>query len=198
MGVVIGDVIQVTCGLSWEGVSDMLNVFYVQKTMGDEDDDIDVLTDLASGFDTVYALIQAYLHTDVIFGDIEFYNITQDRPMGAVDWPTLLAGTGEADPLGIQSAYQVDFFTGVKRSRGRKYISGGMAINLADAARLKEDTKGVLQDWGDQLVLGFLVDSDEYLVGHIGSVSGLFISWKSALVAPLISTQRRRKPTTGS
>lgn len=81
-----------------------------------------VMADLAARMELIYTEILTDLHNSLTFLDINFFNVTQDAPMGTLFWPTLTTGGAGGDPMPSQAAAMVRAETGKSRNWARKFF----------------------------------------------------------------------------
>lgn len=194
-----GNALRVTAKMSYQGVSDIINVFHATVELTVAQDDAVVMADIAAIVDANYALIVQDLSDDLKFDTIEFYNVTEDRPMGVEDWTTLVAGTETtSQPTATQMCGQANFLTGIKRSQGRKYVGGYSELANTGGGILGLAVQGRLEDYADQFVQGDVITGGSVNWGHFQTGTTVFRSWTGSVVPRLMSTQRRRKQNTGS
>ena len=194
-----GDVVRVTANMSYQGASDIINVFHCVAELTVDVDDAVFMGDVGAEVDANYALIVQDLTDDLKFENIEFYNVTDDRPMGVITWPTLTVGLETtSQPVATQMCGQVNFLTGVKRSQGRKYIGGYSELANTGGGFLQVGVQGRLENYGAQFAQGQTITGGTIYWGHYKTGTTIFRQWTGYIVPSLMSTQRRRKQNVGS
>jgi hypothetical protein len=199
MTVAVGSVVKITARLRWAGKVDVQNVYHAQLASGSALDDGDARDDLAAWLETIYTPLLGEFPTSLVFEDIDFYNVSQDYPMGVEPWPTLTAGTGALDIQATGVAAVITAFTFYVRSRGRKFfgplpetsvldgvLTSATMINLASAAAA----------WIFPFVGG--TSGQTWNPGIITRVTSLFREFRDAVVRNIPGYQRRRKEGVGS
>lgn len=156
-----------------------------------------VMTAIQSRLDTMYTLLEDYISEDVVSDNIDFYNVTQDRPMGTKNWPGFGGGLATAEHLPAGVAALIEASTGTKRCYGRKYVGVFTEADHGDG----EWTSGLLTAlavWAGNWVSNVTVST--YGVAWSGvwrRVQETFVKILSSTVKSLCSYQRRRKPGRG-
>jgi len=193
-----GDFVRVTAKMSYIGVDDIQNVFHTENDGGTSVDESDFMVALAAHLDTAYGYLADIMEDNVLFTEIDAYNITQDAPILPIDWPTLVNGDVVGETLPLQAAALVSFATRTKNSVGRKYISG-VAESMQEAGgQLTTAALALLQDFGDELLLGFTVSTVGFQWGNYRYLDGRFAQWETATPRLIMATQRRRRRGIGS
>lgn len=198
MTVAPGDVIRVTAVTKWEAVHDVLNVYHVKHNGTTGVEDLDFRLACADSLDDSYAHIVPRQEDNLLYVNIEFYNLTQDVPILPIEWPTLTVGGVVGQGLPLQSAALVNFRTLAKRSVGRKYI-GGFDETFQDfGGNLTAPAVGSMEAYADELLLGFAVDTNGFTYGNYRPATAAFNEWATREVAPIMATQRRRRKGVGA
>lgn len=198
MTIAVGDIIRVTARMQFNLSDEMQNVFYIECQGGTSKDDTDVTAELADWIDDAYSVVAPAMANNITFSQIDFYEVTQDRPLISELWPTVTVGGNAGDALPTQMAAQVNFTTGIKRALGKKYIAGMVESNSEDGGTLTSSLITLLGGWaGFVLTHPILVDM-ELAAGHVSSVDNNFVEWLNYQVKPLYATQRRRKRGVGA
>jgi len=193
-----GDIIRVTAKMDYIGVDDIQNVYHTEHDGGTSVDESDFMLALAAHLDTAYGYVADILEDNVLFTEIDAYNLTQDAPMLPIDWPTLVNGDIVGDTLPLQAAALVSFATRTKKSVGRKYISGVAETMQEAGGQLTTAALALLQDFGDELLVGFTVSTVGFQWGNYRASDGRFAQWETATPRLIMATQRRRRRSVGS
>jgi hypothetical protein len=197
MSVVGGDVIRVTCKMSFSG-NDIQNVFHVQYD-GVDQLDIDFMDDMNTAIDTYYQDIRPQISSAVTFDTIAFYNVTQDRPMGEQAWATLVAGgnsTGEH--LAPQLAPLCLFGTYTPKSQGRKYLPFLTSNNTSNYGSVDSVVLTAMATWAANFLGSTALTTGQVGFGNYNKNLTRFVYWVSAFTKAYLHTQRRRKAGVGS
>ncbi len=197
MTVTVGDVIRVTARMS-QGTDDVQNVYHYKAGGSGSAADVTVQNQIAAALDAAYTDIDDELTTGLSFDDIDFHNITQDEPMGAIDWPVLTAGVTVAETLPLQASACCIFDTAVTKSQGRKFLPP-----MREAA---SDDKGVVGTTATTAILAYIVEilatitagSLTFDAGNYNTLLARFAVWISGELIEHFKTQRRRVVGVGS
>jgi hypothetical protein len=156
------------------------------------------MTDLAQKLDDAYDHLGAALTSDTIFVEVQGFDLTQDRPLPTVTWPTQTVGSGGADSYAAQVSLLGLLRTGVARVLGRKFI-GGLATGITD-------TNGFVTSAGMTLMGAFLAELvgtfistslNSYTPGVKSKTSGLFHAFIEGVASGVPAVQRRRRQGRG-
>ena len=193
------DVVRVICSMEVDGVEDMKNVFHVRHDGTVAIDDLVFMTGVAAHLDDAYDFIDSAMSDTVTFVDIAFENITRDINMGAVDWPTLIAGGDTAgERLPLQCAALVSFPTATTRFHGKKYMGGLVeGANSADGL-LAATVQTNLVNFAAEVLSALTITGQTITFGNYNVTLGRWAAWVAATVDLIWSTQRRRKQGVGS
>lgn len=159
--------------------------------------DADFMDGAADWLEDVHAAHQSVGANNITFEDLTFYNITQDRPMGVIAWPTFTAGssTGEVLPQGI--ALLVVMYTAVKRVIGKKYY-GGLPQGALNDEVWESVTVSGFETAAANLLTPFTAGgTDSVIHGIYRRTLGAFVGLQSVVVRRIPAYQRRRKPGVG-
>lgn len=197
MTVANGSVVRITMlGLLDE--KDVQNVYHVQLT-GDG-----VITDsvfklvVGDQIDLAYASLNSLITEDFDPTYYEFFNITEDRPMGLHACGTYFNPAGTAERLPQQVAALCRFGTNTARSQGRKFI-GGLTIDMTSAdGTIGSSGITALGLYIAQLVPAIVQGPDTLRFGNYRASDGRFAPWVNGNAASSTKTQRRRYVNIGS
>jgi hypothetical protein len=186
--------------MKWLGTTDVQNTFTAALASGSYVDNDDAKDDLAEWVDDIYATIIAALPTSLTFEDLDFYNLTQDSPMGTLAWPTMTAGGASTDEIAATGvAYVITAFTSIVRVHGRKYFGPIVepaldvgVINPASMAYLAS----CITTWITPFVGG--TSGETWAPGVWRRLTSGFAVFRDAVVRNIPGYQRRRKQNVGS
>jgi hypothetical protein len=156
------------------------------------------MASIAAAIDQAYSRFSTVMSNSLIFDTIEFYNVTQDLPMGEVAWPVQVGGGDATDGLPPQIAAQINFVTGLPRSQGRKYFGCFTEQHSEDDGYVSSSLLAWLALAAADLLLGAVSGGTTWSIGHYKVSTSTFIQWLSAIVPIVFATQRRRKAGVGS
>jgi hypothetical protein len=192
------DIVRITAKMSYSG-GDIQNVFHVRYTMATPTDDATFMADTADEIDTYYGDINTQISSTVSYDTIAFYNITQDRPMGEVAWPTRTAGgnsTGEHLPP--QTSPLVLFGTYTPKSQGRKYLPMLTTNNTGNLGSVDSVVLTALATWAANFLADAVIGGGYIEFGNWNDTLSRFAVWITAFVKDYLHTQRRRSRAVGS
>lgn len=194
----MSDVMRVIAKMSVDE-GDIINVYHSLVTIGVVGvSDAEIVTGLSNAVDYCYDLIKAFYSEDLDFDTIEVWNVSQDRPMGEVEWPTLTNGTGTGDLAPLQVAPLILFGTDVARSQGRKYLPAPLESVLNTKGTLTSTFQAAMAAFGAALLPTVNVGEWEYGFGNYNYDLADFRKWTTAIVRDVARTQRRRVLGVGS
>ena len=197
MGTVLsGDVVLIKA-VQRLGSEKVINTFYVLNDGPGNSTDETAKDAALAWLQTAYGFLPGSLTPEWSTDIVQFYNMTQDRPMGDEPWNSTITGTGGSESMPYQMAALVTFPTEVKRSLGKKYIAGFTEGDSPGAGVLGPAPIANLVSFAAEILSGFNQSANLYAVGNYREALGTFIPYVSALVDVLLSTQRRRKPGIG-
>jgi len=191
---VTGDVIKTAANMT-EGGKVFSNIFFHKCLFEASQTDDTVVDAMAEFCEDFFSLMPPLQSTNLLYRDIAVYNVTQDRPMGTVDWPGLTAGevtSTQVVPNGIAGLITAD--TGYSKSRPKKYLPGFTESNLEG----NSIGSGLITALGT--ALGFWLADISLSSGnslYSGTWSKTFATFRpllSGIVRSYVAYQRRRKP----
>lgn len=186
------DIVRCAQHFTWDGSDDFVNVWHYQHQGSNPAADGDVMDDLASEIDGVTGALLTHQSTSLAYGLIEFYNITQDVPMGSRPHPVNTAGTGAGEPLPTQCAALLSFRTGEKKSVGRRYLAGFTETANDNGGELSSGLLTALATYAAACVTGSTIAGELFVPGHVRKATGAFSKWVLPVIDTLYRTQRRR------
>jgi hypothetical protein len=194
------DVIRATARMKWAGVVDVQNTFTAVLGSGTSISDEDAKDDLAAWLEDMYTITALLMPTNLTFEDIDYFNLTQDAPMGTLSWPTLVAGNGATTEIAATGVCAViTAFTNVVRVHGRKFF-GPLVETVIDAGYLNSTVMtgmaGVITLW----ITPFTgtVSGETWAPGVWQRLTGTFKTFRDAVIRNVPGYQRRRKAGVGS
>lgn len=200
MTVNVNDVIRVTARLEWNGAVDVQNTFTARCSAAGGVTDSNAKADLAEWVDDIYTALNSIMPTSLDYIDIDFFNITQDVPMGVDFWPTLTVGGGGTDEVAATGvAYVITAFTNVVRVHGRKFfgpvISGGIVDGVFSS--------GVMTALASAMAIWIApfnggTSGEPWVPGVWSRALSLFRAFRDVVVRNIPGYQRRRKQGVGS
>jgi hypothetical protein len=199
VSVAVGDVIKVTARMLWAGAVDVQNVFYAQLSSGTTISDDDCKDDLTAWVESMYDVIDGHMPSSLAFVDLDYFNVTQDSPMGVDFWPVLTVGGGGTDIQATGVAAVITAFTTLIRTRGRKFFGplteAVVADGLIDSGVMIDLTSvGVL--WITPFVGA--TSGETWTPGVWRRIATAFKAFRDGVVRNIPGYQRRRKQGVGS
>lgn len=194
------DVIKVTARMRWADAVDVQNVFTAVLASGTYVTDDEAKDDLAEWVDDMYAIVDDVLPTNLVFDDLDFFNLTQDEPLGTLSWPTMTtgqAGTNEIAASGVAAVLTA--FTSIVRVHGRKYF-GPIAETFIDGGYLNSTViagmASVIALWITPFTGG--TSGETWAPGVWRRLTSGFAAFRDGVVRNVPGYQRRRKAGVGS
>lgn len=199
MSVAVGDVVRVTCKMTFDTGDAVQNVYHYQNTGSAAIADATFVTDVASQMNTAYSNLNSNISSAISYDTIEVFNVTQDAPIDEVAWPTLTVGGNSAtQAYATQVAALVKFATATARSQGRKYMAGLVEGSVDGKGFLVTAMQTALATFGADIVNGFTSSGQVVLPGNWNPTLSRFAKWTAAIVADYVATQRRRRVGSGA
>jgi hypothetical protein len=192
-----GDVVRVTAKMSILG-TDIRNVYHAQYAGSEGVEDVYFVADTADRLDDAYDYIYHMHSTSMSYDTIEFFNITQDRPMDEVVWPTMTAGNSSADLTALQTAPLVVFGTDAPRSSGRKYLPPVVVDVMEPAGEIAGATLATIASYAAEILTDWFFTNGSAQFGAWSKKYSRFAPYVVGVVDELIRTQRRRVTNVGS
>jgi hypothetical protein len=197
MSVESGDIMRVTAKMSHLG-NDIQNVFHIRANGTGSVDDATAVTEITNRLNSAYGNVVDYQNLDYDYNTIEIFNVTQDRPMGEYNWPSLVSGTLANDALPDQTAALALFPTMTARSQGRKYVGGWCEAENNSGGDPDGDVTTQMLAWALSLIAPWLVGSGEFEFGNWSYTLLRFAEWLQPIIRDVWRTQRRRASGVGS
>jgi hypothetical protein len=129
---------------------------------------------------------------------IEFYNLTQDTPMGDEAWPVLTAGGSASDPMPFQTSPLVKFLTSIARSQGRKYLPPITEAFYEGSGFISSAALTAIAAYAAELLTDRVVSGSTLKMGNYNIPLDRFAAWAGAVIDDILKTQRRRVQGVGS
>lgn len=186
------DVIRVVADMSFLGVYLVQNTYHYQAITPGAIDDLVVSTSLAEKLDDAYANLVPLLSTEFTFDNILVWNVTQDRPMQTLDWPTLVGGSQSTATMPYQVAALVLFRTNRARSQGRKYLPPMVEQANAGGGVLSTAALTAVDLYGDTIITPAVAGGGTYYPCNYRYSTALVSRWTNFEVGVRFRTQRRR------
>jgi hypothetical protein len=197
MTVYDGDVLRVTVKCEAHG-KDVQNVFHYRADLNSDDSNGLAKAAIWGQLADAYNYVTPY-QTDELTGvEIEFFNITQDEPMGTYSVGTNLDGESTSEEMPPAVAGMTTFRTLSPSSLGRKFI-GGLVKSAAQAdGSLTTAFQTALADFASEFLTGVTSGAGEYIAGNWNKDLARFAEWVGAQAISTFKTQRRRYLASGS
>lgn len=205
MTVNIGDVVRANVIGTITNGSRFVNVFHTINSStslayGDIPFATAVETVLLAGWARIKGNVAPQVHVDTV----EFYNVTQDRPMLTVGANSAWnSGLGSSENTPPQVSYLATWKVGVKRVTAKKFIPGLME-SMNNAGLINPAALSALTLYAAEYVgMKSVVVSGATVLLHLGvyakEVQGTraFYPFLTSIANSLAATQRRRKQSVG-
>lgn len=191
-----GDILQLTARMRVAGTDVQQNVwhFYVDQEGGVSD--ADAVANMEEWLGGVQSQLDDLQGTALSYEVNMLYNLTQDRPLGAVA-STEDTGKKEGDPLPHGVAALISMYTSVKRTIGKKYI-GFLTESALDAGLWNAETLSTLDDIAEYFFKRFAVGGNWYIPVVYNRKLKTWASIVLYVIRNIPSYQRRRKPGVGA
>lgn len=194
--IVSGDVIRIVAKMLYAG-GDIQNTYHVRNLGGTVDGD-DFMDSMADKLDDAYAEINDDISPLQSYDEIEFFNVTQDEPLGVRDWPVLTVGEGVTETLPLQNAGLVLFGTAVARSQGRKFLGALVEATNTGGGAVSTAFQTAMAAYAAELLDDLVVGVGTFAMGNWNAAKDRFADWISASIRTRLFTQRRRVAGVGS
>jgi len=197
MTVADGDIVRITANMDHTLEGDVQNVYH-SILLGGNATDLQYMQVAAVRLEACYAYLQPYMPDTLLFEDVRGFNITQDKPLPTVDWPTLAAGTVDvADPLPSVMSVLCFQRTGMSRVIGKKYYGPFTEADQSDAVW----TSGLLAAVAlgfNLLTVGATAGTGTLSFGVFSPTLSLFQFFQEFVIPNVPAYQRRRRRGRGS
>lgn len=122
--IALADIIRAAVRHKFDGVDDQVNVMhFVMLDAPAAETDQQILTDIAETIGDFYATFASHMSNLIEPVGIDFYNVTDDGPLGQYPFPgTYGGGTGSGEALPPHDTVLMLFPTAFKRRVGRIYL----------------------------------------------------------------------------
>lgn len=188
--VVDQDICRVTTVMSF-GTSDIQNTYHV-KYAGTDITDANFKLEVATYFNTLFDQYNAFVSDVITYDYIDFFNVTQDRPMGQEPWPSLTVGASIDDVDALQNAPLILFNTEVNKSQGRKYMPPPGSSSCNNGGQLQSSIVAALTTFASLFDAPTVIGSGTGRYGNWNKLLGRFAPWVASQVITNVKTQRRR------
>jgi hypothetical protein len=194
---VTGDVIRATAKLTYDGASDIQNVFWfelVTQTLSIEH----AAADIGEMLEDIYGEFNAHLADIVTYDSINLFNLTQDVAYGDFDWPTLTAGlaSDEAQPPGVAICAWAR--TGLPKIMSKKWFGAFTEAACTDGLFSSTVRSAVIAGIAEWIISPKTATYGTWKQGVYSSKLLTFVTFVSAALRAYAAYQRRRRPTVGS
>lgn len=191
------DVVRATAKLIGPDLQQLMNVFFYKYEGTASSTDDTVMTLLAAHIDDIYETVDQIMNEDFVDDEIEFYNVTQDAPMGTKLFDGFQGGTSVTGGMPAGIAALITAATTVKKVLPKKYIPGFnenvvTQDNWLSTALTPMAAFAVA--WLTKVTVGVV---GELVPGTWRRVAEVFVPLISATAKSIVSYQRRRKPGVG-
>lgn len=193
-----GDILRVTAKMVF-GADQVQNVYHLRVDTSEDVDDDTMQLYVTEKIDAMYNWYQPSMCANVTFTTIELWNVSQDRPMGDWDWPTLTVGGASGDGLPKQCAPLILFGTLTARSQGRKYMPTTNEAGSTSGGSLVSSVLADLGEFAAEVLTNIDIGAvGEAVFGNWSPEKERFAEWVTAGVRGMLKTQRRRVSGVGS
>lgn len=191
-----GDIIRATAKMTYVG-DDVQNVYHLQY-LGVTTLDSSVVNGIAGVLDDAYDYIDLFISDNVGFDTIEVWNITQNRLLDEVNWPTLVSGGGVDSALPTQVSALALFNTAVANSQGRKYLPVFTEAENLGGGIISSAALAAIALFIAELLGEVVLPDGECYFGNWNPTLARFADWVSGYISDRMQTQRRRTVGHGS
>lgn len=199
MTVALGDVLRVAARAVVNGQDDLVNTYHYQLVGGASQSDAVTLIDLGALMEDIYVNLLSYQHSDVVYADIAVFNVTQDRSLGVINWPTIDDGFASGDWLPNQVAAFVMGKTAYIRNTAKKFFGGFTETGNATGGSVGTALLAQLVDAGVAWLAGApSTGGGDWLPVVWNKKLSIWANITTLVVSTVWSTQRRRRPGRGS
>lgn len=192
------DVIRVAQHFVWDSSDTFINVWHYQHQGTESLSDQQVVDGASEEIDDNIGFFVPYQCDELVFGEIELYNVTQDSPMVSGSHPVNTDGASEANPLPTQIALLMLWETGVKRGYGRRYIPGFAVGSLTAEGFWNATLLAAAASYAAGVLAGFSISGNDFVPGHWRRLTEDFLQWHGVIIDEKPRTQRRRVVGVGS
>lgn len=192
------DVIRATAKLVNATSGAIQNVYWFKMTSDLSLEPDDVAEDLGEALELIYDGLITDMSEDTTFDSINYYNITQDFPLGDYDWPTLTDGTQTTEELPHGCAALLFARTGQPRVLGRKFLGPFLEASQSDGAwvtAFRTTLASALNSWITVLFEG---THATWQRGVWSATKEAFYTFVDGVVRFVVAYQRRRKANVGA
>ena len=188
----VGDIIRCTQIMTFAGSDEFQSVWYFQHQGSGT---VTALVCMA-GLEGEIAGWMGFITTDqrnaLVYDGVDFYNVTQDEPMGFVADSQGNVGQNANQTLPLQCNALILFDGGVKKSLGKKYLPAYTETANDGEGQITVLALGNLVTFSAAVMSGVTVGGESFQCGHYRKVPDDFITWLTAKIDPQFRTQRRR------
>lgn len=199
MPVAQDDILRIAARLNVPLTGDFVNVFHYKQLAAVAISDAVTLSNVATMIDELYQTVNAGISTEANYVDINVFDVTQDRPIGSVAWPTLSSGAAAGDMLPAQTAAFVRAATGFSRNWAKKFIGPCSEGSSTPQGFVATALSTLLTAFAAEWISGANGDPSanyEPVVYHRSA--DLWRPLKTGIVTNVWATIRRRRAGTGA
>jgi len=187
-----GDIIRGTLKMIFGGTEEFQSVYHYQHQGAAAITAAECTAGLAGEVAGWIGYLIPLQHTSLYYESMEFYNVTQDEPMGVETADFDFNGTSSDSPLPLQANALVMFDGGAKRSLGKKYLPAFGELYSAGGGQVQATLLTALANYAAGVLGGVFIDGNSFKAGHVKRATGAFVTWITPIIDSLFRTQRRR------
>lgn len=193
-----GDILRLGCGLVYDGLYDVVNVWNVKTVLSAGRTWAQMIPLIQTWCNNVYDDLKATFSDEMGTGSISVANLTQITTLGAIPWSPSWGGTGAGDPTAAGVCLFAWARTYTPRVQIRKYFGVFAESNVTDGSFVvaaQEDAENAM-DYAilsSEVATGMFIQAVAY-----NRTLGTYKTGVSVAVAPEPAYQRRRKRGRGS
>jgi hypothetical protein len=188
-----GDILRISAHMQLASAGAVDNVFTCRWNGLFSAADADVMIHIGNYMEEIYSEFSSIQVTSLTYETISAYNVTQDRPMPIIAWPSLVAGSSVGDPQPSGVAAFAFLRTGLPRTLARKFFGG-----LSDGAFVAGDIEPsvavlFLAGLAVMLVPNLSLADNGTLTFGVVDKNGVFREVVDATIDTVPAYQRRRR-----
>lgn len=146
----------------------------------------------------MYEEMNAETTLDLEYDRVEFFNVTQDKPMSFLATTSSWDGLVNTTRLPPAVAAVVNFGTNVARSQGRKFLAGMVGAGIDEDGVPDSALLAALAQFAVEALATWAVGQFTLQLGNYNYDIDRFAAWQAAFIPPELKTQRRRYTSRGS
>lgn len=191
-----GDIIRMDDIMSYNNLSEVVNVYHFQLAGEDTVSDADLLAAMVTYADGLHSQLDDIQSASLFYIGQKVTNLTVPHVVGENTYSGTPHGTVTGDTLPPGAAGLVTLSTGTFKARGRKFIAG-IATTFTSTGILNGGALSNLENYAAYLV-GLLAPEGIPMYAGVVAKSGVFAPFVTAAVRSVIAYQRRRKQGVGA